>query len=185
MRDLMRPAMRGFVGRLLTALTLSLASLVAAAAERAIDKDVLIAATLDQAWAAWTTRDSVHSFFAPGAVVEPRVGSAFHTDMDPGGGPGMKGADDMRYLALQPKKMFSLDWNAPPSLPDARAQRTFVIVRFYPADGTHTRVTIHHTGWAREANGTRPTPALTAHGQWCWSICKNAWSTARATGAVG
>ena len=30
----------------------------------------------------------------------------------------------MRYMALQPKKMLSFDWNAPPHLPEARAQRT-------------------------------------------------------------
>ena len=53
----------------------------------------------------------------------------------------------MRYLALQPKKMLSFDWNAPPSLPEARQQRTFVIVRFTPLETKGTRVTLHHTGW--------------------------------------
>ena len=59
----------------------------------------------------------------------------------------MKGADDMRFMALQPKKMISFDWNAPPHLPEARAQRTFVVVRFEPLDEHSTRVTLHHTGW--------------------------------------
>ena len=77
----------------------------------------------DQAWEAWTTREGIRSFFAPDALVEPRVGGAFHIHMDPGGAPGMKGADEMRFMALQPKKMLSFDWNAPPHLPEARAQR--------------------------------------------------------------
>ena len=118
-----------------------------AAAERAIDKEVVVNATLDQAWEAWTTREGIRSFFAPDAVVEPRVGGAFHIHMDPGGAPGMKGADDMRYMALQPKKMLSFDWNAPPHLTEARAQRTFVVVRFAAVDDKTTRVTLHHTGW--------------------------------------
>jgi hypothetical protein len=59
----------------------------------------------------------------------------------------MKGADDMRFLALQPKKMLTFDWNAPPSLPQARQQRTFVVVRLQPWTPTTTRVTLHHTGW--------------------------------------
>ena len=118
-----------------------------AAAERAIDKEVVVNATLDQAWEAWTTREGIRSFFAPDAVVEPRVGGAFHIHMDPGGAPGMKGADEMRYMALQPKKMISFDWNAPPHLPEARAQRTFVVVRFAAVDEKTTRVTLHHTGW--------------------------------------
>ena len=117
------------------------------AAERAIDKAIEIAATLDEAWAAWTTRDGIVSFFAPDAKIEPRVGGAFEVYIDPGAAPGSKGADDMRFLALQPKKMISFDWNAPPHLPEVRAQRTFVVVRFEPLDDKLTRVTLHHTGW--------------------------------------
>jgi uncharacterized protein YndB with AHSA1/START domain len=119
----------------------------AAAAERSIDKEVIVAATLDQAWDAWTTREGIVSFFAPDARIEPRVGGAFHIYIDPTAEPGLKGADDMRFMALQPKRMLSFDWNAPPSLPEARAQRTFVVIRFAPVDAVTTRVTLHHTGW--------------------------------------
>ena len=117
------------------------------AAERAIDKEIVVPATLDAVWAAWTTREGIVSFFAPDAVVEARVGGPFQIYINPGGPAGMRGADDMRFLAVQPKKMISFDWNAPPSLPEARAQRTFVVVRFAPVDDKTTRVTIHHIGW--------------------------------------
>ncbi len=53
----------------------------------------------------------------------------------------------MRFLALQPMKMISFDWNALPSLPLACQQRTFVVVRFLPVDDKTTCVTLHHTGW--------------------------------------
>jgi hypothetical protein len=53
----------------------------------------------------------------------------------------------MRFMAIDPKKMISFDWNAPPSLPLARAQRTFVVVRFLAVNDKTTRVTLHHTGW--------------------------------------
>ncbi len=59
----------------------------------------------------------------------------------------MKGADDMRFMALQPKQMLSFDWNAPPHLPAARQQRTFVVLRFAPVSEKETRVSLHHTGW--------------------------------------
>ena len=117
------------------------------AAERAIDKEVVVAATLDQVWESWTTREGIVGFFAPDARIDARVGGAFQIYIDPGAAPGAKGADDMRFLALQPKKMISFDWNAPPSLPEARAQRTFVVLRFSPVDDRTTRVTLHHTGW--------------------------------------
>lgn len=48
------------------------------AAERAIDKSIDVPATLDEAWAAWTTREGIIGFFAPDAEIEPRVGGAFH-----------------------------------------------------------------------------------------------------------
>jgi uncharacterized protein YndB with AHSA1/START domain len=117
------------------------------AAPRAIDKEIVITATPDQAWDAWTTRAGITSFFAPDAEIEPRVGGAFHIYIDPLAEPGLKGADDMRFMALQPKKMLSFDWNAPPSLPETRQQRTFVVVRFEPVAGGQTRVALHHTGW--------------------------------------
>ena len=128
------------------------AGLIAVAAsahadERAIDKQVVVAAPIEAVWQAWTTRDGIRSFFAPDAEIDARVGGAFHIHMDPLAEPGMKGADEMRYMALQRPTMLSFDWNAPPSLPQARAQRTFVVVRLAPVDANTTRVTLHHTGW--------------------------------------
>ena len=121
----------------------------AQAAERAIDKEIVVPASLDQAWAAWTTREGIVSFFAPDAEIDPRVGGAFHIHIDPTAPAGQKGADDMRFMALQPRQMLSFDWNAPPSLPEARAQRTFVILRFEAVSANETRVTLHHVGWGQ------------------------------------
>ncbi len=123
------------------------AAISAHGAERAIDKEVVVPAGVDAVWQAWTTSEGLTSFFAPEAVVEARVGGPFHIHIDPGAQPGQRGADDMRILAIQPKRMLSFDWNAPPSLPQARQQRTFVIVRLQPVDTQSTRVTLHHTGW--------------------------------------
>ena len=135
------------VRRLAGAMFLTTLPALAPAAEKAIEKEVVVAATLDQAWAAWTTREGIVSFFAPDAEIDARVGGAFHIHMDPGGAPGMKGADDMRYMALQPRRMVSFDWNAPPHLAEARGQRTFVVVRFEPVGESQTKVTLAHLGW--------------------------------------
>jgi uncharacterized protein YndB with AHSA1/START domain len=138
----MEPAMR----LALMSLLLCAAPLVFAQ-ERAIHKEVVVPAPVSEVWQSWTTKAGIESFFAPQAEVDARVGGAFHIHMDPLAPPGMKGADEMRFMALQPMKMLSFDWNAPPSLPDARRQRTFVIVRLHEIDGRSTRVTLHHTGW--------------------------------------
>jgi uncharacterized protein YndB with AHSA1/START domain len=130
------------------AIVLAAAALMPAhAAERAIEKSVEVPASLDDTWAAWTTREGIVGFFAPDARIEARVGGAFSIHFDPGAPAGSKGADDMRFMALQPKQMLSFEWNAPPFLPEARNQRTFVIVRFEPLGDKSTRVLLHHTGW--------------------------------------
>ena len=132
---------------LVLSLCLAFSAVLAHSAERAIEKEVVVAAPVAQVWQAWTTKAGIESFFSPQAEVDARVGGAFHIHMDPLAEPGMKGADDMRYMALQPMKMLSFDWNAPPSLPEARQQRTFVIVRLADVDGKSTRVTLTHVGW--------------------------------------
>jgi len=124
-----------------------LAAVLAHAAERAIEKEVIVSATPEQVWNAWTTREGITSFFAPDAKIEPRSGGAFEIYINPYAEPGMRGADNMRFMALQPPRMLSFDWNAPPHLPEARAQRTFVVVRIQPVNERETRVTLHHTGW--------------------------------------
>jgi uncharacterized protein YndB with AHSA1/START domain len=119
----------------------------AAAQERALNKEVIVNAPAEKVWQTWTTKAGIESFFAPEAEVEAQVGGAFHIHINPLAPKGEKGADDMRFLALQPPKMLSFDWNAPPSLPEARKQRTFVVVRLAAVDDKTTKVTLHHVGW--------------------------------------
>jgi uncharacterized protein YndB with AHSA1/START domain len=117
------------------------------AEERALHKEVVVKAPLADVWNAWTTTEGIKTFFAPDAHVEARPDGPFEIYMNPCAEPGMKGADGMRFLAVQPMSMLSYTWNAPPSLPEARKQRTTVIVRFAPAGDRETRVTLTHTGW--------------------------------------
>jgi uncharacterized protein YndB with AHSA1/START domain len=119
----------------------------AGATERAIQKEIVVNATVDDVWKAWTTEAGVKTFFAPDARVELRLDGPYEIFFDPYAKPGLKGADDMRILAFQDKKMLSFTWNAPPHLPEARKQRTVVIVRLEPQNGGKTRVRLHHVGW--------------------------------------
>jgi uncharacterized protein YndB with AHSA1/START domain len=117
------------------------------AAERAIDREVVVAAGVEAVWQAWTTTEGLKSFFAPDANVELRVEGPFEIYFNPYAQPGMKGADGMRIIGFQKNLMLSFTWNAPPSLPEARQQRSVVIVRFEPMGDSQTRVTLHHVGW--------------------------------------
>lgn len=115
--------------------------------ERAINLSVTVKASVAEVYKTFTTRDGVVSFFAPDAVVEPRVGGLFEMHINPLAAPGLKGGDDMRFLALQENKMLSFTWNAPPHLAEARKQRTVVVLRFVEKGASETEVRLHHTGW--------------------------------------
>jgi uncharacterized protein YndB with AHSA1/START domain len=115
--------------------------------ERAISEKVTVKAGVDEVWKAWTTSDGIKTFFAPDAKVELRVDGPFQIYVNPFAEPGMKGADDMRIIGFQEKRMLSFNWNAPPSLPEARKQRSVVIVRFVARGDSLTDVSIYHVGW--------------------------------------
>jgi uncharacterized protein YndB with AHSA1/START domain len=115
--------------------------------ERRIVKEVVVKAAPEAVFKAWSTSEGVATFFAPEARVEARPDGPFEVYMNPYGTPGMKGADDMRVLGVQENRMISFTWNAPPHLPMARAQRTFVVVRLQPEGTNETRVRLTHTGW--------------------------------------
>lgn len=117
------------------------------AQERAIEKEVVVEAAVAAAWSAWSTSAGLQSFFAPEAIVEARPGGLFSVHFNPYARPGLKGADEMRVLAVQQDRMISFTWNAPPHLPEVRAQRTVVIVRTEPQGENRTRVRLTHLGW--------------------------------------
>lgn len=139
------------------------------AAEPAIELSVTVKAPVSAVWKAWTSNEGLTSFFAPEAEVDARPDGAFHIYMDPYGKPGMKGADTMQVLALEPEQMLSFTWNAPPHLPLARAQRTVVILRFVPV-GESTELTLTHLGWGNSGEW----PKARAYFEKAWpNVLKN------------
>ena len=125
-----------------------------AAEERTVSKQVTVKAPLDAVWSAWTTTEGVKSFFAPDARVEARPDGPFEIYMNPYAQPGMKGADDMRVLAVQERKMISYTWNAPPAMARRRSPgRT--------------------SAGATAASGTRRMPTSTRRGIRCSATCRS------------
>lgn len=115
--------------------------------ERAIVEKITVKANVDDAWRAWTTTEGIKSFFAPDAKIELRVDGPFEIYINPLAEPGLRGGDDLRVIGFQEKKMLSFTWNAPPSMPEARKQRSVVIVRLISRGDALTDVTLTHLGW--------------------------------------
>lgn len=119
----------------------------AARSERSINGTVIVNGDLDAVWDAWTSEEGVRSFFAPACNIELRVDGPYEILFDPTAEPGKRGGEGLRILAIQPKKMLSFTWNAPPEMPDARKQRTHVVIRLEPQSGSQTKVSLVHDGW--------------------------------------
>ena len=132
---------------LLLAPVIAMTSAFATAQDRAVTKTVTVQAPVEAVWKAWTTTEGIKTFFASDARVEARPGGPFEIYFNPYARPGLKGADDMVFLALQEPRMLSFTWNAPPHLPEVRGQRTSVTVRLQPAGEGRTEVRLVHTGW--------------------------------------
>ena len=135
--------MKGIVTFAMCALALS-----AGAEEKALRKTVNVKAPVAQVWQAWTTTEGIKTFFAPGANIDARPDGPFEVYFDPYAAPGNRGADGMRVLAVDEPRMISFTWNAPPSLPEARKQRTYVTLRLRPLSDGETEVTLYHGGWS-------------------------------------
>jgi len=119
--------------------------------DRAIEGEVIVDAPIERVWQAWTTPEGTVSFFAPRCAIDLHPGGKYEMLFDLDAPPGKQGGEGVILLALQPPRMLSFTWNAPPEIPDIRAQRTHVTVRLEAVDSNRTKVTLVHDGWGEGA----------------------------------
>lgn len=115
--------------------------------EKAIRAEVVVAASIEAVWHAWTTEQGATSFFAPACRIDLRLDGAYEMYFDLNAESGKKGGEGMRLLALDPPHMLAFTWNAPPHLPDVRDQRTYVQVKLEALSESETKVRLVHTGF--------------------------------------
>jgi uncharacterized protein YndB with AHSA1/START domain len=115
--------------------------------DRILRASLVLDAPVEDVWKLWTTEDGVKSFFAPGCRIEPKVDGLYEIWFNPAAPAGEKGGDGLRILVFEPGRRLSFTWNAPPSQPAIRAQRTVVDVRLFPEGEKKTRLVFTHGGW--------------------------------------
>lgn len=114
--------------------------------EKLIFIETTIKASLEETWQAWTTEEGVRSFLAPACKIDLHPDGEYEIYFNPDAPAGERGGEGNQVMVVQPIQMFSFSWNAPPSLPEVRDQRTHVVLRFYQ-EQEDTRVTMRHDGW--------------------------------------
>ncbi len=115
--------------------------------DRIIFKTAVVKAPLSDVWKTWTTTDGVKSFFAEDARVEAVPGGAFEIYFSKDAPPGSRGSEGCKVLSVDPMRSFAFDWNAPPSLPTVRAQRTNVQLLLEALGPREVRVRLFALGW--------------------------------------
>jgi len=112
-----------------------------------ISYQITVPAPVSQVWEVWTTEPGAKTFFAPDCRIDLRVGGAYEMIFNPDAPEGERGGEGLTILALQPEKLLSFTWNAPPELPDVRGQLTHVSLHFEPLKKGKTKLSLCHDGW--------------------------------------
>lgn len=126
---------------------LMLVTTAAFAGEKEIRFEVNVPASREAVWNAWTTVEGVKSFFAGGANIDLRPDGMYEIFFAPDAPEGQRGADGMRVLLVQKPSALAFTWNAPGTFPNARGQRTHVMLRLEEVSANETKVTLVHDGF--------------------------------------
>lgn len=116
-----------------------------------IAKTELLPVSRDEAWVLFATREGWKRVIAQDAEIEPWPGGKFEIHFDLSAPKGEQGSEGCTVLSLVPGEMLSWSWNAPPKLPFARSQRTWVVLRLEELGPRLTRVRLEHLGFAELA----------------------------------
>ncbi len=115
-----------------------------------LEKEVTVAASLDEVWHAWTTAEGLATFFSKQSRVELRVGGDYDMflNIEPDHN-GKRGSEGCKVLSYLPKEMLSFEWTFPPSIPTLRDRdaKTHVVLRFDPIGERRVRVRFSQLGW--------------------------------------
>ncbi len=112
-----------------------------------IYREVTVKASLDEVWNAWTTDDGARTFFSPWTNIKLRVFGPYEIFFNDAAPVGEKGGEGNKVLSFLPKKMFSFEWNAPPSFGPLRDIRTRVVIDFKQMGSDSVKVEFHHLGF--------------------------------------
>jgi len=100
-----------------------------------------------EVWKTLSTEEGLKSFFSPNINVEMKVGGAFEilfSDEEP---QGQRGSEGMIILALEEERLLSFTWNAPPTIPSVRHQRTVVHVYLEDRGLEETEILFVNSGY--------------------------------------
>jgi uncharacterized protein YndB with AHSA1/START domain len=125
----------------------------ASAANRSIEKEVIIEASLAEAWNAWTTNEGAQTFFSSRTNIVATLGAPYEIYFKRDEPYGKQGSEGCRIHSIVPMKLLAFTWNAPPQFPTIREPglHTIVYLRFQQLGPQKTAVRFSQQGWGEGA----------------------------------
>lgn len=111
--------------------------------------EVVLDASIGEAWDAFTTEEGIRSWIAPRAEIDFRIGGLMRTNYDVEAGPDDPSWIETRILAYEPQRV--LCWQtakSPEGFTHADViERAWSVIRFEPIGPERTRVVLTSCGW--------------------------------------
>jgi len=121
------------------------ATSAAHAAERMLQTTVKIERPIAEVFAAWTTDAGLEAWLTKDARVDVRAGGSLQ--LNALGDVGSEGTTTLKVLAVEPGRMLSYEWTAPPQFPEVNATPGKWAVLRFDEDAGGTTVTATALGW--------------------------------------
>lgn len=115
-----------------------------------IEVEAMVDAPIATVWECWSSGAGFKSFTGAQTTIEPVPGGRFEIHWKADAPSGQRGSEGCRVLSVEPARMISFDWNAPPQMPHCRTERTWVVVTLEEAETGRTRVRLTHHGFAEK-----------------------------------
>lgn len=115
--------------------------------ERAIVTERVMPAPVGEVFETFTNGAAMTETVGVQSNIDFRIGGEFGLWFAPDAPEGERGSENCQILSYLPDRMLSFTWNAPPTIPDARGRRSWVVVEFEPLGDHWSRVRLTHTGF--------------------------------------
>ena len=119
--------------------------------------EAVVSGTLDEVWAAWTTKSGLEAWMVSHAELDLRIGGKMRTLYDPAGKLGDPATIENTIISYDPKRMLSIKVRKTPrDFPFARAIKSMWTVIYFEAESaTKTRGKIVGLGFGDDDESTR------------------------------
>lgn len=122
-----------------------------AAGERVLRHEIIVSASVEEVWRAFTTAEGLRTWVAPVVEFELKTGGKFHSNYQPQAKVGDPGSIYNTVLSYVPLRMLTFKIGLTQAFPEGprQAGTLFAVAEFEPLGKRKTKVTLSMAGWGK------------------------------------